>query len=93
MGLNGIRNSAKLRRISALIGRECIYAAARYFEDQRVLIAFGKDDTCFAVNLKAGTSEPYEEEGRLLRPSWSDQLGRYCGVRSEHVMTGQTVNG
>lgn len=78
MGLNGIRNPAKLRKISALIGEPCPYAAARYFEHQCDLLAFGRSGRAFVVNLKRGTSEPYTDE--RVQPYIAPD-GQFSGVR------------
>jgi hypothetical protein len=82
MGLNGIRNPAKLRKIAALIGEPCEYAASRYFEHQDDLIAFGASGSVFVVNLKRRAAEPYQDQnGRILTP-YRDKDGRCSGVSS-----------
>ncbi len=83
MGLNSIRNPAKLRKISALIGEPCEYAASRYFADQKELIAFGSSGGAWCVNMHTRTAEPYTEEGRLLLPYRKEPGGAPSGVRSE----------
>ena len=82
MGLNGIRNPAKLRKVAALVGEPVTIAFARFFANQHDWLAFGVSGRVYAVNLKAGTVEPYEEEGRTITP-YTDKDGRITGVRSQ----------
>lgn len=81
MGLNGIRNPAKLRKIARLIGEPCLYACARYFADQRDVLAFGASGSTWVVRLDRDTCEPYTEEGRHLEP-FVGVDGVMTGVRS-----------
>jgi hypothetical protein len=49
MSLQRISSPKKLRRLSVLVGRPVIRAYAKWFKDQRVLLAFVDDVTAWVV--------------------------------------------
>ncbi len=80
MSINGVRNPAKLRKVSALIGEPCVYAAARWFVGHDDWLAFGDSGAAYVVNLKQRTSEPYREA--VVKP-YRNAAGVICGVEQE----------
>lgn len=79
MGLNGIRNPAKLRKLSALIGEPVTYACARFFKNQRDLLVFGISGQAYAANLRTAHSEVFTDPEYTYEP-YLNKEGVYSGV-------------
>ena len=66
MSLNRVSNPAKLRKLSALVGRPVLRAYARFFADQRVLLVFTGATEAWCVNTRTGKVEPCVERVELV---------------------------
>jgi hypothetical protein len=63
MGLNRIRNAAKLRKLAVMVGRPVLAAYSNWFENQNDLLVFVGESDMLAVNTKSQSVELYEEAG------------------------------
>lgn len=87
MGLNGVSNPAKLRKLAALIGEEVAYACARYFADQRQLLVFGVSGRAYVVD-RFKTVEEHTDPRYVLSP-YRDETGVACGVHQVPRQVGE----